>query len=25
MLFHIAIHVIRAPTGHMLDVREPPK
>jgi TRAP-type C4-dicarboxylate transport system permease small subunit len=25
MLFHIAIHVIRAPTGHILDVREPPK
>jgi TRAP-type C4-dicarboxylate transport system permease small subunit len=25
MLFHIAVHVIRAPAGHMLDVREPPK
>jgi TRAP-type C4-dicarboxylate transport system permease small subunit len=25
MLFHIAVHVIRAPKGHMLDVREPPK
>lgn len=25
MLFHIAVHVIRAPTRHILDVREPPK
>jgi TRAP-type C4-dicarboxylate transport system permease small subunit len=25
MLFHIAVHVIRAPKGHMLDVREPPQ
>jgi TRAP-type C4-dicarboxylate transport system permease small subunit len=25
MLFHIAVHVIRAPKGHMLDVRERPK
>jgi TRAP-type transport system small permease protein len=25
MLFHIAVHVIRAPTVHILDVREPAK
>jgi TRAP-type C4-dicarboxylate transport system permease small subunit len=25
MLFHIAVQVIRAPTVHILDVREPPK
>ena len=25
MLFHIAVHVIRAPTVHILDVRELPK
>jgi TRAP-type C4-dicarboxylate transport system permease small subunit len=25
MLFHIAVHVIRAPTIHILDVREPRK
>jgi TRAP-type C4-dicarboxylate transport system permease small subunit len=24
MLFHIAVHVIRAPLGHLLDVRERP-
>jgi TRAP-type C4-dicarboxylate transport system permease small subunit len=25
MLFHIAVHVIRVPLVHILDVREPPK
>jgi TRAP-type C4-dicarboxylate transport system permease small subunit len=25
MLFHIAVHAIRTPAGHVLDVREPPK
>jgi len=25
MLFHLAVHVIRAPFVHILDVREPPK